>query len=176
MGCVSRLRQVSTHSRPKAAASGEKAGAPLWPVSTHSRPKAAAFYHFKSHGRAICFNTQPPEGGCSGGGILLRRGREFQHTAARRRLLARLLTHLGRNQVSTHSRPKAAAHHFPKLSAIYEVSTHSRPKAAAFQLQAIFCRTFCFNTQPPEGGCLYFLHAKTNTQYSFNTQPPEGGC
>ena len=32
-----------------------------------------------------------------------------------------------------------------------------------------------FNTQPPEGGCLF--RCKLNTlSFSFNTQPPEGGC
>ena len=34
---------------------------------------------------------------------------------------------------------------------------------------------FCFNTQPPEGGCdgQAFLVGRT---FGFNTQPPEGGC
>ena len=49
----------------------------------------------------------------------------------------------------------------------------------------------CFNTQPPEGGCLnldaMFLHTAARRRlhlhasahaggFSFNTQPPEGGC
>ena len=40
---------------------------------------------------------------------------------------------------------------------------------------ACFCCCECFNTQPPEGGCL----SKRLCGYkftSFNTQPPEGGC
>ena len=56
-----------------------------------------------------CFNTQPPEGGC----------------------LPKLLGAF-KTEVSTHSRPKAAA----PISVISKdsiaVSTHSRPKAAAF--------------------------------------------
>ncbi len=54
----------------------------------------------------------------------------FQLTAARRRLVGLPMS----------------------LSIMFDVSTHSRPKAAgqSFRLQAI-C-TFCFNSQPPEGG------------------------
>ena len=69
----------------------------------------------------------------------------FQHTAARRRLLDNFIKSFRTLEVSTHSRPKAAAffikrkrnfvvvstHSRPKAAALY-VSTHSRPKAAAF--------------------------------------------
>ena len=34
---------------------------------------------------------------------------------------------------------------------------------------------FCFNTQPPEGGCNNQIKGAKNAA-SFNTQPPEGGC
>ena len=118
------LFKVSTHSRPKAAV--EQAGfATAWQVvSTHSRPKAAAdrlradrrdkmFQHTAARRRCFCrssccacFNTQPPEGGCSSTGSYCLCSR-FQHTAARRRLMAMGLA--SRQQpVSTHSRPKAA--------------------------------------------------------------------
>ena len=33
----------------------------------------------------------------------------------------------------------------------------------------------CFNTQPPEGGCIKFCFASSSLK-CFNTQPPEGGC
>ena len=33
----------------------------------------------------------------------------------------------------------------------------------------------CFNTQPPEGGCFIGSH-KDSRWAGFNTQPPEGGC
>ena len=55
------------------------------------------------------------------------------------------------------------------------VSTHSRPKAAAIKKAGFKNFKGCFNTQPPEGGCL----AKgviINAVKGFNTQPPEGGC
>ena len=55
---------VSTHSRPKAAANYANNKISNILVSTHSRPKAAALP--LTHGLSLrCrFNTQPPEGGC----------------------------------------------------------------------------------------------------------------
>ena len=143
------------------------------------------------------FNTQPPEGGCfprflKGGPLI-----KFQHTAARRRLplpdhsrgvaemfqhtAARRRLHLpagmraGIGDVSTHSRPKAAA--VAALGAALEgvVSTHSRPKAAALR-HYLYPQTLPgFNTQPPEGGCLLTVQTFPLV-CCFNTQPPEGGC
>ena len=55
---------VSTHSRPKAAAFVMTAAAAPCPVSTHSRPKAAARGAGSERNRHGSFNTQPPEGGC----------------------------------------------------------------------------------------------------------------
>ena len=60
-------------------------------VSTHSRPKAAALMAGLACAR-ICFNTQPPEGGCSHLFYQSVTPKEFQHTAARRRLLVVLIT------------------------------------------------------------------------------------
>ena len=79
--------------------------------------------------------------------------------------------------VSTHSRPKAAEGRNKMPAEIAVVSTHSRPKAAApkklhcddlrkvlFQHTAArrrlgrpapsAAKQNCFNTQPPEGGCM----------------------
>ena len=100
------------------------------------------------------FNTQPPEGGCGPAGYRRMTPRQFQHTAARRRLRPRSAPHctpaprfntqppeggchgvfdmtIIEINVSTHSRPKAAAAapRYPVADA--NVSTHSRPKAAA---------------------------------------------
>ena len=77
---------VSTHSRPKAAAFVHFVNLFTYFVSTHSRPKAAAFYFCNALFFDCCFNTQPPEGGCSA--------------------FSKMLSHA---TVSTHSRPKAAA-------------------------------------------------------------------
>ena len=54
------------------------------------------------------FNTQPPEGGWDRKMAPLLTDKEFQHTAARRRLGIQGLQRLGVIAVSTHSRPKAA--------------------------------------------------------------------
>ena len=84
---------VSTHSRPKAAATGLVvfAGRPI--VSTHSRPKAAALKAAKKE-----------------------RDKAFQHTAARRRLHHELRNCVVVEIVSTHSRPKAAARKFLQIN------------------------------------------------------------
>ena len=77
-------------------------------VSTHSRPKAAG-------GDDADFSKRPDK---------------FQHTAARRRLVAELIIAKNRDGVSTHSRPKAAGKLFLAFAQCFIVSTHSRPKAA----------------------------------------------
>ena len=100
---------------------------------------------------------------------------KFQHTAARRRLLFGLFTTLQTILVSTHSRPKAAALPDFERPDYWWVSTHSRPKAAANDAAIVQATTTCFNTQPPEGGCME-SPSLLDTLYGFNTQPPEGGC
>ena len=55
--------------------------------------------------------------------------------------------------VSTHSRPKAAGRYAgSKASSLKWVSTHSRPKAAGRYNGRRKDYSSCFNTQPPEGG------------------------
>ena len=103
-----------------------------------------------------------------------------------------------RRIVSTHSHPKVAAWFSDSIIGVRKVSTHSHPKVAAAILSKNETKTLCFNTQPPEGGCLNqiqkLLVSKTVSthshpkvaanvrfygslkQFGFNTQPPEGGC
>ena len=78
------------------------------------------------------FNTQPLEGGCLDKIYDCATGDMFQHTAARRRL---------RNQMQS-------------MRLLLCVSTHSRPKAAASLPINFSITSRCFNTQPPEGGCI----------------------
>ena len=108
-------------------------------------------------------------------GLVYAQGFQFQHTAARRRLLKIGKLSCVANNVSTHSRPKAAAPVTRQIIKLPVVSTHSRPKAAATCHACCTCYCCRFNTQPPEGGCnrvVLILGVKC----SFNTQPPEGGC
>ena len=73
----------------------------------------------------------------------------FQHTAARRRLRELSQDFQAQENVSTHSRPKAAAQ--INNNAIYQeiVSTHSRPKAAAISASLIpFCKAVSTHSRP----------------------------
>ena len=78
-------------------------------------------------------------------------GMKFQHTAARRRLAYQKLIDDLQN-VSTHSRPKAADRFNCQPYGFENVSTHSRPKAAVVANRLNNGAEFSFNTQPPEGG------------------------
>ena len=107
-------------------------GIPDVDVSTHSRPKAAGVVARISFQTTLSFNTQPPEGGWRSCSNKLSDDLEFQHTAARRRLVALILHVLLVQTVSTHSRPKAAGPKIEQSGTSVNVSTHSRPKAAGF--------------------------------------------
>ena len=160
---------VSTHSRPKAAADINPVHGDTVTVSTHSRPKAAGYVDHLVR-RLRCFNTQPPEGGW----------------------LSQIPKWLYRH-VSTHSRPKAAdlsellpanRHKFQHTAARRRligqgslvrymiVSTHSRPKAAGERMCPACMDGRGFNTQPPEGGCrLHAYQCQTATFVSTHSRP-----
>ena len=93
---------------------------------------------FKLPDKNFCgysFNTQPPEGGCP----------------------ARAALDPFNFQVSTHSHPKVAAFNACSPPTPLAVSTHSHPKVAAFDRRGNGSISWCFNTQPPEGGCYHKL-------------------
>ena len=145
---------------------------------------------------SLCFNTQPPEGGCAHRRMCRKTEWLFQHTAARRRL----------RRSKRHSRPcslfqhTAARRRLQRIGAVVVVGVRFQHTAARRRLPeiALFvkdnrlfqhtaarrrlrrfilspCKPYCFNTQPPEGGCNSCLY-ETSQFGSFNTQPPEGGC
>ena len=58
---------------------------------------------------SVCFNTQPPEGGCHVGFLGAMPPAVFQHTATRRWLPDEIRSHCEKIKVSTHSHPKVAA-------------------------------------------------------------------
>ena len=77
----------------------------------------------------------------------------FQHTAARRRLRPLQLNEMTKSSFQhTAARRRLHMANFIKLT-LLDVSTHSRPKAAAHAYEQIKDRKGRFNTQPPEGGC-----------------------
>ena len=103
---IEERQEVSTHSRPKAAA-GESANGMSGYMFQHTAARRRLRIRHLSDSGRDCFNTQPPEGGCKQNcqhAVDL----VFQHTAARRRLPTIAMIAKGKD-VSTHSRPKAAA-------------------------------------------------------------------
>ena len=147
-----KTKEVSTHSRPKAAGENIVKTLRIVPVSTHSRPKAA--------GSEWALAVEAPQ---------------FQHTAARRRLGARLSVRGYSIGVSTHSRPKAAGLKTVCKQTLINVSTHSRPKAAGYTGQKKYAITASFNTQPPEGGWLWLGTSGLSFRVSTHSRPKAAG-
>ena len=162
-------------------------------VSTHSRPKAAAtvnggfvqslrFQHTAARRRLPAriapvsvvrnsFNTQPPEGGCSRAAKAARQTTGFNTQPPEGGCFQPPRKNVPAGQVSTHSRPKAAAKTLQMTHASADVSTHSRPKAAASEDHYPDSWRGSFNTQPPEGGCLSAHYEKQHTIVSTHSRP-----
>ena len=105
-------------------------------VSTHSRPKAAAASRPLWHDVTLCFNSQPPEGGCAKKRPQIgRKNRVSTHSRPKAAAKLAGIQPLD-DVVSTHSRPKAAARTGRVSALSFKVSTHSRPKAAASSTRA----------------------------------------
>ena len=76
---------------------------------------------------------------------------KFQHTAARRRLLGVLTPKFG-DDVSTHSRPKAAGQSTGWMRICWPFQ-HTAARRRLFRAARFLFPLAGFNTQPPEGGC-----------------------
>ena len=127
----SRHFRVSTHSRPKAAEELQDELERKDKVSTHSRPKAAVPRYRLGKPSILCFNTQPPEGGCPPIALGALEQLLFQHTAARRRLA------------------------YPDEEAdADEMFQHTAARRRLAPALILTTPSVCFNTQPPEGGWL----------------------
>ena len=105
---------------------------------------------------------------------VIEQAKEFQHTAARRRLGVYSYTIGTWPLVSTHSRPKAAGSSAITVLSCKKCFNTQPPEGGwKFAVSGVSAND-CFNTQPPEGG--WIVHTVTNASNSgFNTQPPEGG-
>ena len=122
-------------------------------VSTHSRPKAAARDKLCTLDITQSFNTQPLEGGCSVATTAQNKNGKFQHTAARRRLLSHIDWMRARYKVSTHSRSKAAASKGRGYGNSL-TSFNTQPLEGGCALtNSDKAHSYGFNTQPLEGGC-----------------------
>ena len=142
----------------------------------------------------VRFNTQPPEGGW-GDKEAEEQSKQFQHTAARRRLANRSFqAHAGDCFNTQPPEGGCKAQYRAKPPTV--VSTHSRPKAAVgkfgygrgrflFQHTAARRRLVVLEEDEPSG--MVFQHTAARRRLlwrgrvfgnvkCFNTQPPEGGC
>ena len=123
------VEMVSTHSRPKAAASGLNMAGVFCMVSTHSRPKAAAF-HF-----TLQFTTE-----------------KFQHTAARRRLrIDKKFT--TKEQAFQHTAARRRLPNAIEPNQTTSMFQHTAARRRLPHLPRPIQSVLRFNTQPPEGGC-----------------------
>ena len=191
-----KLPSVSTHSHPKVAAPPDPEQLYRQLVSTHSHPKVAASWPVRALIIWVCFNTQPPEGGCKSCLPVITMCRSFntQPPEGGCDMDKGLCVDFA---VSTHSHPKVAAP-LPQmrlcLSNLFQHTATRRwlrrctpASLAAVLFQHTATRRWlllragniaavaCFNTQPPEGGCRRGFAGLHRTG-CFNTQPPEGGC
>ncbi len=188
-------QQVSTHSRPKAAAKAEGYFKPdLTFQHTAARRRLPAlenrwmtflkFQHTAARRRLIlhhqydkypqCFNTQPPEGGWSKQNRRTGKPMVFQHTAARRRLNL----HISNPFFLFPFQHTAARRRLTRGS-------HRQYKHPEFQHTA--ARRRLYYARCRRGRLGKFQHTaarrrlsgspeRTEERPCFNTQPPEGGC
>ena len=121
---------VSTHSRPKAAGLWQENKAAILVVSTHSRPKAAGQQQCTTYPLTWVSTHSRPKAAGTEIVKLLKGGKVFQHTAARRRL-----GHLPDPGRALCARFNTQPPEGGWTAAKYRLMSHG-----------------CFNTQPPEGG------------------------
>ena len=142
-------------------------------VSTHSRPKAAGILNRLNYKIFQSFNTQPPEGGWILLKVLRTFQKLFQHTAARRRL-GGVLEYLRRVKGFQHTaaRRRLARPTPTRLIGMKFQHTAARRRLDDSGIDVL--QIVSFNTQPPEGGW-YFSARFIFRRVGFNTQPPEGG-
>ncbi len=152
-----RLGQVSTHSRPKAAGQFiRSAGVTVRGFNT--QPPEGGWLAVIRLVAAMCsFNTQPPEGGWQTVKAKSKSRQQFQHTAARRRLVKRSNTSFTFPACFNTQPPEGGWKAGADTLLGNIVSTHSRPKAAGNVFKFPCFGVARFNTQPPEGGWDWFM-------------------
>ena len=120
-------------------------------VSTHSRPKAAdallqCWVFFRR------FNTQPPEGGCDTDAKCKYSKSSFNTQPPEGGWTCTYFVYES-VKVSTHSRPKAAENILIIIKLIGKFQ-HTAARRRLLGAMRASAQSICFNTQPPEGGCL----------------------
>ena len=166
---------VSTHSRPKAAASKDEIELTSFEVSTHSRPKAAAQKQHEIQQSVQVSTHSRPKAAAS-----------------------YLSIWYNWRRVSTHSRPKAAAQFYHDLLLSLKSFNTQPPEGGCFSSITVLLIISGFQHTAARRR-LHFLAVKLdravrfqhtaarrrllelyahhlNLTPCFNTQPPEGGC
>ena len=100
----------------------------------------------------------------------------FQHTAARRRLVAEISAPYFAFIVSTHSRPKAAGRMRFGTCSVSTVSTHSRPKAAGVITFNILADKFVSTHSRPKAAGGRSGKRKGVKGVSTHSRPKAAGC
>ena len=106
--CFRAFRQVSTHSRPKAAGVVNGFAFGLFGKFQHTAARRRLEVAFEKVGSQAVFQHTAARRRLVSVIILFSLTMKFQHTAARRRLVAHATSNKPLSEVSTHSRPKAA--------------------------------------------------------------------
>ena len=144
---------------------------------------------------AICFNTQPPEGGWTNKAAWMTSLPLFQHTAARRRLAIRLATtirhirfqhtaarrrldsKMGGSDGNGKFQHTAARRRLAGWTSTANISKPFQHTAArrrlAHDVDDLQCVVRCQTTAPRTRRAV--RSSKGANAVSFNTQPPEGG-
>ena len=128
-GTVTLCHAVSTHSRPKAAGECLRSACMDGRGFNTQPPEGGWTEPLRMLLKRPSFNTQPPEGGWLSSTTTGQGHSMFQHTAARRRL-------------ATWRFDISAGQRFQHTAARRRLADNS------FSISM----SFCFNTQPPEGG------------------------
>ena len=109
----------------------------------------------------MSFNSQPPEGGWTGGVQKIAGLNRFNSQPPEGGWSLDNPAAVS-GVVSTHSRPKAAGNDFSSNLRAGNVSTHSRPKAAGRRVRILTPIPIRFNSQPPEGGWAFLTQNTAN--------------
>ena len=122
-------------------------------VSTHSRPKAAASSPYKLPPSIISFNTQPPEGGCVRYEDFTEIDREVStHSRPKAAALGALLKIFDICCFNTQPPEGGCQIHTSEVIISNGFNTQP-PEGGCVNLGLFMLKDFSFNTQPPEGGC-----------------------
>ena len=153
MARAGRRRNVSTHSRPKAAGPENLNGASKACRRFNTQPPEGGWVWHRLYGCSCgCFNTQPPEGGWHSSPPSWRYHQSFN------------------------TQPPEGGWIVPLELSYFVCSFNTQPPEGGWPTAR--CWAFpqgCFNTQPPEGGWRMDSHRQTARMVSTHSRPKAAG-